>query len=198
MTEAILSRSVGLPLHQGGDGEDVRQAVAGLLEQLHQILVVGHLVVEVGEHGAEGQLRPSALVEVVGVREQIALQAADAAQILVVDEVVVLKDEVLGGLGQILHRSHLVLRQQLDDLADRVALGDGHVHRHGGAALGPHPADERHVVHLRVQGESSLGNLLIAVVDPAEQAEEPFVLNKPLLLEGGGHLLHVVAGDLLH
>ena len=29
---------------------------------------------------------------------------------------------------------------------DRVALGDGHVHRHGGAALGPHPADERHVL----------------------------------------------------
>ena len=161
------------------------------------VAVAVDLLVEVAEHGVESQLRPGAHVELVGIREQVALQTAGVAQVVVVHKDVVLELVVGGGVRELLHGAHAVLRHQLDDLLDAVALGDGQLHRLRLAAGGAHTADEGHIVHLRVQSEGAGVQLGLRVVEPGEQAEEPLILDEPRLLQLRGHLLHIVVGDLL-
>ena len=90
--------AVGLLLDQGGHDDDLLQAVGGVGNQRRQVRIVHNTVLEVGQQAAQGRGGVFLHIEFVGSREQIALQAADAAQILVVHEVELVEHMVLGGL----------------------------------------------------------------------------------------------------
>ena len=189
--------AVGLPFDQGGDGDDLLEAVGGFRDQIVQLLVGVNLVLEVFQHGAEGQLRPRAHIKFIRVREQVALQAVGVAQAVVVDEGVALKLVVGGGIRQVLHGAHLLFRQKVDDLLHRVALGDRDLHGFRLASGGAHIPDQGHVVHLRVEHKGALRRFGVRVAEPGEQAEEPFILDQSRLLQRSGQLFHVVMDDLL-
>lgn len=107
--------AVGLLLDQGCHDDDLLQTVGGVGDQRRQVRIVHNTVLKVGQQAAQGRVGVFLHIELIGIREQIALQAADAAQILVVHEVELVEHMVLGGLLQGGGVGHVVLRQQLDD-----------------------------------------------------------------------------------
>ena len=119
-----LIRTVRLLFNEGGDDDHILHAVT------HGFGLGGgeRILVDTVSEGID-QLTQSILgivilVELIGVREQVALQTAGVFGI-VVDEAVI----VCGGpdgLQQIFFRIDALFRQQTDGLHDGVALRDGH------------------------------------------------------------------------
>ena len=190
-----LIRAVGLLLDQGGDGDDLLQGVAGLLHLGHPLLV--HAADKVADQPVQGVLGVMAHIELIGVREEEALQSAQVLG-FVVDEVVV-KIAGLGGLSQGLLRVDALFRQQGDGLADGVALrnGDGHRLRAQVAGGAAHPSDQGVVVHVGVQLIGADAHLFAGAGDGREQAEEPLVADQSGVLQLFRDAAHVVIrGDL--
>ena len=136
-------------------------------------------------------------IELIGVREEEALQSAQVLG-FVVDEVVV-KIAGLGGLSQGLLRVDALFRQQGDGLADGVALrnGDGHRLRAQVAGGAAHPRDQGVVVHVGVQLIGADAHLFAGAGDGREQAEEPLVADQSGVLQLFRDAAHVVIrGDL--
>ena len=191
--DVAVVRAVRLFFDQGCDGDDIVQVVAPLLRLGKQIVV--QLAVEVVQQTLEG---PGGLthvgVELIGVREEIALQPADVRG-LIVDEVVV-EVIVLGGVQQRLLRGHAVFRQQRDDLPDRVALRDSDSHRVGThiAAGILHGHDHGPVVHLGGESIGAHADFLIGVGYGRKKAEEPLVIDEPRVVELVRHGPHGVVG----
>ena len=176
-----LIGAVGLLLNEGGDGDDLLQAVFGGLHLLHPLPV--HLAAEVVQQAVQRGAGLFAHVEIVGVREQIALQAGQLMGI-VVNEVV---GEIilLGGLRQGLLGVDALAGQQRDGLLHRVALRNGDPDRLRRQVAGGvvHGRDQGHVIHVAVQGVGADADLLLRLVHPAEQLEEPLVVHQPRVVE---------------
>ena len=79
-----LVAAVGLPLDEGGDGEDLPDGVAGVRDLLPHL--VGEQLVKAHQHLVNGVQRAVGGVEGVGVRIEVALQPAGAAQGDVLEE----------------------------------------------------------------------------------------------------------------
>ena len=94
--DVSLVGAVRLLLDQGGDGDDLMEAAAGCLHLLHPALV--HAADEVAQQTVQRVLGVVSHIELVGIREEIALQPADVLGVAV-DEVVV-KVAGLCGLRQ--------------------------------------------------------------------------------------------------
>ena len=92
-----------------------------------------------------------------------------------------------GGVG------HVVLRQQLDDLLHGVALGDGDGNGGRHAAGGLHGLDETVEVHVGVQLIHAGLNIAAGMENGAGDHEQQLGVNKPRLLQLGGHRPHGVA-----
>ena len=122
--EAALRGTIRLLLHQGGHDDDIVHGElsvgnfgfgeAGLfhlgLEVAVELIqggvhIVGDLVVEVLQELGEHVFGAVVQVELIGVREEVALQAAVVAVVEILEEVIV-KLIVGGGLLKLLHGAH--------------------------------------------------------------------------------------------
>ena len=182
-------RAVGLLLDEGGDGDDLLQAVAGLLHRLHPLL--GHLAVEVVQQALDGGGGLLVQVELIGVREEVALQPGELAGIL--DEVIG-EAGGLGGLGQGLLRVDALAGQERQGLLDGVALGDGDLHHVGVQVAGGvvHGRDQGQVVHVLVEGIGADADLALGVAEAAHQLEKPGVVDEAVgfqLLRDAGEII---------
>ena len=192
-----LVRTVGLLFNQGCNGDDLLQIIAPSLRGRQQFVV--QLAVKVGEHLIQ---RVGGLfgvdIELVGVREEIALQPADVLGV-VVDEAVI-EFCGLGGLCQLLLGTDAVFRQQMDDLPDRIALGDRDTHRFGSHVAGgaAHAHDQSVVVHVGVQLIGAHADLLIRVGNAGVETEEPLVFDESRVLQLLGHRADIVLCCHLH
>ena len=138
------------------------------------------------------------LVELIGVREQVALQTAGVFGI-VVDEAVI----VCGGpdgLQQIFFRIDALFRQQTDGLPHGIALGDGDGDslRRQVAGGVVHAQDQRPVIHLRIQCIGADADLFVGMGDPGVELEKPLVFDQPRILKLIRHGGHAVLRRHLH
>ena len=151
--------------------------------------IVGDLVVEVLQELGEHVFGAVVQVELIGVREEVALQAAVVAVVEILEEVIV-KLVVGGGLLKLLHGAHALFLEQLEDVIGLIALGDGDL---GGGAVfggGNHAIDEGVVVVDLVELIGAGVYLILSAGDHAVEAEEPAVVHQALLHEDVGHLGH--------
>lgn len=87
--------TVRLLLDKGRHDDDLLQAIGRIGEQRRNIRVVHNAVLEVGQQAAQGRIGILLHIELVGIREQVSLQAADAAQIFVVHKVELVEHMIL-------------------------------------------------------------------------------------------------------
>ena len=185
----------GLLFNDGGQCDDLTEAVLGVLDIRQQIAADTGL--EVGEQAIQRRDGVLLVEELVGIREEVALQPGDAAQILVIHKGVV-EHMVLGGLRQVLHIGHVAVGQQLDGLLHGVALRDGDLHRlgHRGALL--HGVDDAVVVHVGVELVAAGLDGVLGVEEGAGDDEQQLIFDDARLLQLGGDLPHGVALFDLH
>ena len=193
-----LIRTVRLLFNEGGDDDHILHAVT------HGFGLGGgeRILVDTVSEGID-QLTQSILgivilVELIGVREQVALQTAGVFGI-VVDEAVI----VCGGpdgLQQIFFRIDALFRQQTDGLPHGIALGDGDGDslRRQVAGGVVHAQDQRPVIHLRIQCIGADADLFVGMGDPGIELEKPLVLDEPCILELIRHGGHAVLRRHLH
>ena len=97
-----------------------------------------------------------------------------------------------GGLSQLLHRGHLVVLQQLEDLCDGIALWDGDGDLRLGGGVHAHAGEQGAIVHVGVQGIGPRGDLGLASGDRGEQLEQALILDEPLFFQPVRHLVKAV------
>ena len=152
-------------------GKAVVQRVQRVIE------VAGEFVVEVAQEFVNDVLRVVSHIELVGIREEIALQPVLAAVGDLLQERIV---EFIGrrGVRQILIRADAVFLQQTEDILALVAFGDGDLHdRAVGAGL-DHIADKRMIVIAAVERIRTRLNGALGVGGPAVQLEKRFRTDK--------------------
>ena len=176
---AVLA--IRLLFNERGNNEDLIKRIAGLLHLRHQLIV--HALREVVEQAADGVRRVLIDEELVGVREKIALEPGDAG-LAGVEEAVV-EAPALRRAEHRLLAVDTVLGQQRNDLPHAVALRD-----RDGAGIGgdgrvavAHALNERVVVHVGVELIGADADLVSRVAHRAEELEEPFVFDQPLVFE---------------
>ena len=138
------------------------------------------------------------LIELIGIREQIALQPGDVLGGVVNKAVVIIGG--LGGFQQVFLGIDALFRQQTDGLHDGVALRDGHgdgLRRQIAGGI-VHSQNQGAIIHLRVQLIGADADFPVGMGDPGVKLEKPLVLNQPRIMELFGHGGHAVLRRYLH
>jgi hypothetical protein len=191
----------GFLLDDGGHGNDLLQVVGRILDVLQHLLA--DLVFEHGQHSIYCEHRRLVLVEGVGGGKQEALHAVDAAQRVGGQEGVVLEIKVRAGVLQLSLGGHALLRQQVDDLPDGVALGDGDLHQslriHGILLPVVHVHNEGAEIHVAVELIGARLHVAAVMQEAAGQLEKSLGIHQSRILQLFGHIGHAIAlvhGDL--
>ena len=191
----------GLLLDEGRHGDDLLQVVGGLLDILQHLLA--DLVFEHGQHGIHREHRRLVLVEGIGGGEQEALHTVNAAQRVGGQEGVVLEVEVGAGVLQLRRGGHALLRQQVDDLPDGIALRNGDLHQTLGLHIVALPVvhihDEGAEVHVAVELIGTRLYIAAVMQEAAGQLEKALGIHQSRVLQLRGHVgqgVPLLHGDL--
>ena len=149
--------------------------------------VVGEFVIEVAQEFVDDVRRIVAHIELVRIREEIALQPVFAAVGDLLQEVIG-KFVARRGIGQILIGADAVSFEQAEDILALVALGNGDLDdRTVGAGL-DHVADEGVIVVAAVQRIGAGLDGLFRVGGPAVEFEQGLIAHEALAFELSGDL----------
>ena len=137
-----------------------------------------------------------ALIELVGVREQVSLEPARVAGSRPLQEGVVV-GIFRCRLVKLLDRANSVFLKSLKDFLHREALGEGHGRSSHAGRTSLHIGYKGVVVQPGIQGISTRVYLVLGPGEGTKELKKPFVLYQAGLLEGFGHIVHICIGDRL-
>ena len=183
-------------LDHGCDRDDLLHGHAALVRLFEHL--GRDAVVEVLQELVDSARCLHALIELIRVREQEALEALGVALHALVDERV-----VVGIIGRRVHevviRTDVFILELVEDLLHRIALGDGDLGRDHGAGADLHLLDEGTVIVVRAQFVRAGVDLRFRVRDAAVELKEALVLDDAGILELLRHVAHahLMAGALL-
>ncbi len=173
-----------LLLHPGAD--------AGIEIVHRREHLVRDLAGEVAQKLVDDTFRVVVHIEVVGVREQIALQPVCLAKGQILQELVV-KVVVGRRVLQLLQSTDPVLRQHIEDLAAGVALREGQGHGGAGFAGDLQRVGQRVVIELLVQLKGACAELVLQMAEGAIELEQKLIVDQAVLLEILRHRVQAVA-----
>ena len=199
--QAALGRAAGLLLDHGGDRDQLidRELMRGnvIVIEIHiavflrEVFVeqveltarlVGELAVKVGQQLVQHALGIVVLIEIIGIREQEALERILLPLRNMLQEPIVeacLRRALLQRLG----RADVALFHQLKDLAAGIALRDRHADSRAVRAVGHHALDERVIVIVVAQLIGARLDLAAGLGELAVKLEEPRILDEALVVE---------------
>ena len=183
-------------LDHGCDRDDLLHGHAALVRLFEHL--GRKTVVEVLQELIDGARCLHALIELIRIREQEALEALGVALHALVNERV-----VVGIIGCRVHevviRADVFILELVEDLLHRIALWDGDLGRDHGAGADLHLFDEGTVIIVRAQLVRAGVDLRFRVRDAAVELKEALVLDDAGILELLRHIAyaHLMAGALL-
>ena len=186
----LVVRSLGL-YHRGDDDSLVQRDAEVVRLRVH---IRRQLAVEVQQELVDGARRLHALIELVGVREEVALQAARFARLRPVEEGIIV-DVVRRGLLEVLDGADALLFQLLKYLLHGIAFGEGYGRRHHGDGRRLHPEHQGVVVALGIELIGAWVHVDIRVGEPAEKLEKALVFDEARVLERVRNVVEVRAHD---
>ena len=196
-SDRFAVRTVGLLFNQRSNGDDFLQVLT--FHHFDHFLVFKYPIIEIVQQTAQCTDRFFLHIKLIGIREQIALQTADIAQIFVVDKAVIFKHIIFCRFRQLFHGRNIVLRQQFDDLLYGIAFGDGDRHRRGSTCSRLHGLLQTMIVHTGVKFVNTGIYLLCRTAEQTVEFKEEFGVNDAGFLQLLGNSSQSVAfinGDL--
>ena len=175
-----LAVHLRLALNQRGNSHNIVHRSAECVCARLDLFII--LIPEVVEHGVDRvPNRCVALIDLIGIREQIALQPALLGRELALQELM-LESIGVEFLVQRILRADMLIQQQLLDLRDGVALRNRDLHglcaRHIDQGI-----NDLSIVHIGVQRIAACQHALVITLDADIQLEDRSVVDHALVVQ---------------